>query len=66
MNTLTVPVFMTINKTAGLGFISHVKLRKMVANGECPGFYTGNRFMVNVDALIEKLANGRSAHKEIN
>jgi hypothetical protein len=27
----------------------------MVAQKRCPGIYTGNRFMVNVDALIEQL-----------
>jgi hypothetical protein len=27
----------------------------MVAQKRCPGIYAGNRFMVNVDALIEQL-----------
>ena len=65
MNVLNVPVFMTVNKTAKLGFISHCKLRQMVAAGECPGYRSGNRFMVNVDALVEKLAAG-ATHKGAN
>ena len=30
-------------------------LRRMVRCGECPGFYSGTRFMVNTDALIDLL-----------
>jgi len=30
-------------------------LRLLVAQGRCPGIKTGNRFMVNVDALSEML-----------
>lgn len=30
-------------------------IRAMVKRGECPGVYSGSRFLVNVDALFEKL-----------
>lgn len=29
------------------------RLRKMIAEGSCPGVRVGNRFMVNHDALVE-------------
>lgn len=47
--------FLTIRQTAALGVLPEHRLRLMVAAGECPGFRTGNRFMVNVDMLSEKL-----------
>lgn len=49
------PHFATIRTTAALGFITQHNLRLRVKQGKCPGFYAGNRFMVNVDALIELL-----------
>lgn len=47
--------FKTIRQTAALGLISEHHLRLMVAQNLCPGIRTGNRFMVNVDALAEQL-----------
>lgn len=59
--------FKTIRQTAALGIISEFLIRKMVATGECPGFYSGNRFLVDVDALIEHLREKSGAmHKETN
>lgn len=49
------PKFRTIRQIAALGFISEHYLRLLVAKGACPGFYSGNRFLVHVDALIEQL-----------
>lgn len=49
------PRFKTIRQTAALGFISEHYLRLLVAQGKCPGVFSGNRFLVNVDALIEQL-----------
>lgn len=51
------PTFKTIRQTATLGFISEHYLRLLVAQGKCPGVYSGNRFLVNLDALIEQLDN---------
>lgn len=49
--------FQTIRKTAanpdcpiGVG-----TLRRLVKTGRCPGFYSGTRFYVNYEALIEML-----------
>lgn len=51
--------FKTIRQTAETGLISERQLRLMVAQGKCPGIYTGNRFMINVAAL-EELLEARS------
>lgn len=49
-------------KTAELGFISEWQLRRLIAEGRCPGIYSGSHFKVNVDALIEQLdAQSRAA-----
>ncbi len=45
----------TIRQTAALGILNEHRLRLMVAQGACPGFKTGNRFLVNVDMLIKQL-----------
>ena len=51
------PTFKTIRQTAALGILTEHRLRLMVAQGVCPGIRTGNRFLVNVDALVELLDN---------
>ncbi|WP_298030031.1 hypothetical protein [uncultured Dysosmobacter sp.] len=58
------PKFLTIRQTAATGLITEHRLRIMVASGTCPGIRTGNRFLVNVDALCEMLdAESRKAVK---
>ena len=47
--------YRTIRQVAASGLISEHYLRCMVARGECPGFRSGNRFLVNVEMLKEKL-----------
>lgn len=47
--------FKTIRETAKTGLLSQYRLRILVANGQCPGIYAGNRFLVNVTALSEML-----------
>jgi hypothetical protein len=53
--TMEMPTFKTIRQTAALGILTEHRLRLMVAQGSCPGIRTGNRFLVNVDALVELL-----------
>ena len=53
------PIFKTIRQTAATGLLSEHRLRVLVAKGECPGIYTGNRFLVNTTALSEQLENER-------
>lgn len=54
--------FLTIRQTARLGLISEYQMRLWEKQGKLPGIYTGNRFMVNVPQLEQKLekmsANG--------
>lgn len=47
--------FKTIRQTAATGILSEHRLRLMVAAGTCPGIKTGNRFLINVSALVEML-----------
>ena len=49
------PIFKTIRQTAATGILTEHRLRLMVAQGNCPGIRTGNRFLVNVEALSELL-----------
>lgn len=49
------PEFKTIRKTAATKGVSEYLIRRLVAQGKCPGIYSGNRFLVNVDALSEQL-----------
>ena len=49
----------TIRQTAALGILTEHRLRILVAQGICPGIKTGNRFLVNVDAL-ERLLEDES------
>lgn len=52
--------FLTIRQTAATGILNEHRLRIMVAQGICPGIKTGNRFLVNYDALVN-LLNAASA-----
>ena len=47
--------FQTIRQTAKLGILSEHNLMLRLAQGRLPGVYTGNRFLVNVPMLIERL-----------
>ena len=47
--------FKTIRQTAAMGILTEHRIRLMVAQGLCPGIRTGNRFLVNVNALVELL-----------
>ena len=61
------PVFKTIRQTAATGLLSEHRLRIMVAEGNCPGIRSGNRFLVNVSALAEQLdQESRAAVAEVN
>lgn len=47
--------FLTIRQTAKEKIMSEHYIRLLVAQGKCPGIYSGNRFLVNVEALAEQL-----------
>lgn len=48
-------MFKTIRQTAAMGILTEHYLRILVARGQCPGIRTGNRFLINVDALEAQL-----------
>lgn len=53
--------FLTIRQTAADPScpLREGTLRAMVRRGECPGYYSGNRFWVDVDGLRELLMRNR-------
>lgn len=49
------PAYQTIRQAArGLG-VPETYLRGLVKRRECPGFYAGTRFYINMDVLTEQL-----------
>lgn len=48
-------MYKTIRQTAAMGILPEHRIRILVAKGECPGFYSGTRFMVNTRLLEEQL-----------
>lgn len=51
------PMFMTIRQTAANGILSEHRLRKMQREGKLPGFFVGNRFLVDQEELKSFLHN---------
>lgn len=60
------PSFKTIRQTAATGILSEHRLRLMVAEGTCPGIQTGNRFLINVDALAEMQDSMSRKNQEVS
>lgn len=56
--------FKTIRQTAATGIAPENFLRRLVAQGKCPGIYSGNRFLINVEALAEQLDSESRQPKE--
>lgn len=48
---------MTVKSVAREYGLSEDMLRSWIKRGECPGFYNGNRFMINVDLLEKKITD---------
>ena len=49
------PKFKTIRQTAATGILPEHRLRLMQKQGSLPGIQVGDRFLVNVDLLVELL-----------
>ena len=49
------PTFKTIRQTAAMGILSENQLRVMQKQQRLPGIQTGNKFLINVEALAEML-----------
>lgn len=60
------PIFKTVRQTAATGILSEHRLRLMVAEGICPGIQTGNRFLINVEALAEMLDRMSRENQEVS
>lgn len=50
-------IYMTIRQTAKRTGIAESFLRSAVKNKKIPGFYSGNKFLVNVPRMLEVLEN---------
>ena len=57
-------MFQTVRQAARYLEVPEHLIRSMVAQGECPGIYSGNRFLVNVEALREYLDTASRSSKE--
>ena len=55
------PQMRTIRQVAAMGILSEHFLRIRQKQGKLPGVYSGNRFLVNVDALSEMLKEESAA-----
>lgn len=53
-----VPTLLTIRQAAKLGIFTETALRRLKAEKRLPGVQVGNRFLVNVDQLIERVEGG--------
>lgn len=61
--------FKSIREIAKTGLISEHYLRNMVKRGDCPCIKSGNKFLINEVALIEKLdamSRGTDADEDSN
>ena len=59
------PTMKTIRQTAALGVLTEHRLRILLKQGRLPGVYCGNRFLVDVDALMEWLERQSEERAEI-
>ena len=58
-------MFQTVRQVARYLEIPESHVRRLVAQGVCPGVYSGNRFLVNVEALREYLEAESRQVKEV-
>lgn len=58
-------MFQTIRQAARYLEIPEHLVRSLVAQGVCPGIYSGNRFLVHIEALREYL-DAASGRKEMS
>ena len=58
-------MFRTVRQVARYLEIPESLVRRLVAQGVCPGVYSGNRFLVNVEALREYLEAESRQVKEV-
>ena len=54
-DTSRTPRFMSIRETANTGILSETLLRQLVKQRKVPGIYSGRKFLINYDLLLEAL-----------
>ena len=59
-NAVNIPRMLTIRQTARLGILPEAALRAGVKQGWVPGIYTGTKFLVNVDRLIDYMNGNKN------
>ena len=59
-------MFQTIRKVSRTLDVPEHLIRCMVAKGECPGVYSGTRFLVHVEALLEYLDAASRSKREVS
>lgn len=58
-------MFQTVRQVARYLEVPERLVRRLVVQGVCPGVYSGNRFLVNVEALREYLEAESRQIKEV-
>jgi len=48
-----IPRLLTIRQTAKAGILPENRLRQMQHQGKLPGIYSGNKFLVNAEMLVQ-------------
>ncbi len=54
-NTATRPRMLSVRETARTGILSEYALRLYIRQGKIPGVYSGRKFLVNYDRLVDWL-----------
>lgn len=47
--------FLTTSQFANKYHVSRTYLYKLIKQGQCPGYYSGNRFNIAASALLEQM-----------
>lgn len=56
-NQKQTPMFMSIRKAAEHTGLSEIFLRSKLSENKLPGIYTGRKFMVDIEKLMDSLRN---------
>lgn len=54
------PIFKSIREIARTGLLPECFLRKLQKQGKLPGLYSGRKFLINYDKLVEFLNDPES------
>lgn len=57
------PEFLTTSEFAKKYHVSRTYIYKLIKQGQCPGYYSGNRFNIAASALLEQMKMTESERK---